>query len=129
MGKNIYWGSTRSATFQYFYQWHLPIYSKMLPKKLYWWHLSKWFYNYFMVLNPEQFSFMLLGVDYSLQTNIICGDKILKSIKQEKVLGVTLDNTLNTKKANKNFNVLTRVQKHIITDKKAYIFLLYLIAI
>ena len=82
-----------------------------------------------MVLNPEQFSFMLLGVDYSLQTNIICGDKILKSIKQEKVLGVTLDNTLNTKKANKNFNVLTRVQKHIITDKKAYIFLLYLIAI
>ena len=82
-----------------------------------------------MVLNPEQFSFMLLGVDYSLQTNIICGDKILKSIKREKVLGVTLDNTLNTKKANKNFNVLTRVQKHIITDKKAYIFLLYLIAI
>ena len=82
-----------------------------------------------MVLNPEQFSFMLLGVDYSLQTNIICGDKILKSIKQEKVLGVTLDNTLNSKKANKNFNVLTRVQKHIITDKKAYIFLLYLIAI
>ena len=36
--------------------------------------LSKWFYNNFMVLNPEKFSFMLLGVDDSLQTNLVCGD-------------------------------------------------------
>ena len=28
--------------------------------------LSKWFYNNFMVLNPEKCSFMLLGVDDSL---------------------------------------------------------------
>ena len=76
--------------------------------------LSKWFYNNFMVLNPEQCSFMLLGVDDSLQTNVVCGDQILKKIIQEKVLGVTLDNKLNfathlsniTKNANK-FNALT----------------------
>ena len=36
--------------------------------------LSKWFYNNFMVLNPERCSFMLLGVDNSLEANLVCGD-------------------------------------------------------
>ena len=36
--------------------------------------LSKWFYNNFMVLNTEKCSSMLLGVDDSLQTNLVCGD-------------------------------------------------------
>ena len=48
--------------------------------------LSRWFYNNFMVLNPEKCSFMLLGVDESLQTKLVCGDEILKNTKQEKVL-------------------------------------------
>ena len=34
--------------------------------------LSKWFYNNFMVLNPDKCSFMLLGVDNELQTNLVC---------------------------------------------------------
>ena len=38
---------------------------------------------------------MLLGVDDSLQTNLKFVDEILKNAKQEKVLGVTLDNKLN----------------------------------
>ena len=33
--------------------------------------LSKWFYNNFMVPNPEKCSFMLLGVDNSLQANLV----------------------------------------------------------
>ena len=45
--------------------------------------------------NPDKCSFMLLGVDDSLQTSLICGDEILKNTKQEKMLGVTLDNKLN----------------------------------
>ena len=40
--------------------------------------LSKWFYNNFMVCNPEKRSFMLLGVDDPLQTNLVCGDQILE---------------------------------------------------
>ena len=40
--------------------------------------LPKWFYNKFMVLNPEKRSFMLLGVDDRLQTNLVCGDQILE---------------------------------------------------
>ena len=43
--------------------------------------LSKWFYNDFMVLNPEKCSFMLLDVDYSLQANLVCGDEILENAK------------------------------------------------
>ena len=52
--------------------------------------LSKWLYNNFMVLNPDQCSFMLLGVDDGLQTNMVCGNETLKNSKQEKVLGLLL---------------------------------------
>ena len=40
--------------------------------------LSKWFYIRFLVRNPEKRSFMLLGVDDPLQTNLVCGDQILE---------------------------------------------------
>ena len=74
---------------------------------------------------------MLLGADDSLQTNLVCGDEILKNTKQEKVLGVTLGNKLDftthllniTKNANKKFNALTRVQNYMITDQKSLHFL------
>ena len=92
--------------------------------------LSKWFYNNFMVLNPDKCSFMLLGADDELQTNLVCGNETLKNSKQEKVLGVTIGNKLNflthlsniTKNANIIFNALTRVQKYKTTDKKNRIF-------
>ena len=58
---------------------------------------------------------MLLGVDDELQTNLVCGNESLKNSKQEKVLGVTIDNKVNfetylsdiTKNANIKFNALT----------------------
>ena len=40
--------------------------------------LPKWFYNKFMVRNPEKSSFVLLGVGDPLQTNLVCGDQILE---------------------------------------------------
>ena len=69
---------------------------------------------------------MLLGVDDVLQTNLVCGNETLKNSKQEKVLGVTIDNKLNfathltniTKNTNSKFNALTRVQKYMTKDKK-----------
>ena len=56
----------------------------------------------------------------------MCGNETLKNSTQEKVLGVTIDNKLNfathlsniTKNANIKFNVPTRVQKYMTTDKK-----------
>ena len=38
---------------------------------------------------------MLLDDDDPLQTSLVCGDEILRSTKQEIVLGATLDNKLN----------------------------------
>ena len=96
--------------------------------------LSKWFYNNFMVLNPDKCSF--IGVDDELQTNLLCGNESLKNSKPEKVIGVTIDNKLNfathlsniTKNAKIKFNSLTRVQKYMATDQKNvyYLFLLNL---
>ena len=40
--------------------------------------LSEWFYNKFMVRNPEKRSLMLLGVDDPSQTNLVCGDQIFE---------------------------------------------------
>ena len=92
--------------------------------------LSKWFYNNFMVLNSDRCLFMLLGVVDSLQTNLVCGDVILKNTKHEKVFGVILDNNVNfakhllniTENANKQFNAFTEVQNYVITDQKKLIF-------
>ena len=88
--------------------------------------LPKWFYNNFMVLNPEKGSFMLLDVDIHCKPTWYVVMKFLNTRKQEKVLGVTLDNTLNfatnllniTKNATKKLNTLTRVQKYMTTDQK-----------
>ena len=88
--------------------------------------LSKWFYNSFMVFNPDKCFFMFLGVDDEFQTNLVCGNEALKNSKQEKALWVTIDNKRDfvthlsniTKNANIKFNALTRVQKYTTTDKK-----------
>ena len=60
----------------------------------------------------------------------MCGNETLKNSKQEKVLGVAIDNKLNfatylsniPKNANIKFNALTRVQKYMTTDQKKRIF-------
>ena len=78
---------------------------------------------------------MLLGVDDVLQTNLVCGNETLKNSKQEKVLGVTIDNKLNfathltniTKNTNSKFNALTRVQKYMTKDKKKNVYSLLLL--
>ena len=77
---------------------------------------------------------MLLRADDSLQTSLVCVDEIHKNTKQEKVLGVTLDNKLNfathlsniTKNVNKKFNALTRVQKYMTTDQKKLLFFCFI---
>ena len=86
-----------------------------------------------MVPNSNKCSFMLLGVDNELQTNLVCRNETLKNSKQEKVLGVTIDNKLNfathlsniTKNANIKINALTRVRKYMTADQKTYILFIY----
>ena len=73
---------------------------------------------------------MFLGVDDSLETNLVFDDKTLNNTEQQKVLDVTLDDKLKftadllniTKNANKKFNALTRVQKYKTTEQKSLFF-------
>ena len=55
-----------------------------------------------MALNPDKYPFLLLGVDDSLQTNLVYGDEFYKTSKQEAVFGATLDN--------KSFFCYTRIK-------------------
>ena len=45
--------------------------------------LSKWFYNNFMVLNPDKCSLMLLVIDDELQTSLVYGNETIKNSKQK----------------------------------------------
>ena len=62
---------------------------------------------------------MLIGVKVELQTDLASNNVTIKNSKKEKVLGIIFDNKLDfpmhlpsiTKKANINFNALSRVQK------------------
>ena len=88
-----------------------------------------------MVLNPDKCSFMLLVVDDEFQTKLVCRNETLKNSKQEKVLGVTIENKLNfathlsgiIKNASIKFNALTRVQKYMTTDQKKNVYSLLLL--
>ena len=81
--------------------------------------------QWFMVLNPDKSSFMLLGVADELQTNLVCRNKTIKNSKQEKILEVTTDSKLNfathliniTKIVNIKLNALTGVQTYLTTDQ------------
>ena len=62
---------------------------------------------------------MLIGVKDELQTDLASNNVTIKNSKKEKVLGIIFDNKFDfsmhfpsiTKKANINFNALSRVQK------------------
>ena len=64
-----------------------------------------------MVLIPDKCSFMLLGVDDKLQTNLVCENATLKNSKQEKVLRVTVDNKFNLATHLRNTNASEKYQQ------------------
>ena len=47
--------------------------------------MSKWFYNNFMVLNPDKCWFVLLDVKDELQTDLVGGKETIKSSNQGEV--------------------------------------------
>ena len=77
-----------------------------------------------MVLNPDKCSIMLFGVKNELQRGLVSNNVTNKNSKEEKLLGINFDNTINfsthlisiTKKANIKLNPLTRVQKYMTPE-------------
>ena len=63
--------------------------------------ISEWFYENYMVLNPDKCHFLTLGFnkpfpDFSFENSII------KNVNEEKILGIVIDNNHNFKSHIKN---------------------------
>ena len=90
---------------------------------------SNWIYKNFFVLNLDKYYFMLFGVNDDILTDLASNNSTVKDSKKEKILGIIFDNKLDfslhltsiTKKTNIKLNNLTRVQKYIILEQKAFL--------
>ena len=80
--------------------------------------ISEWFYENYMILNPDKCHFLTLGFnkpfpDFSFDNTII------KIVTEEKILGIVINNNLNFKsymkkiceKANQKPSALARISK------------------
>ena len=55
--------------------------------------ISKWFHENCMIINPDKCHFMVLG-DSNCTYNFTCNGTTIESSKEEKVLGITIDDKL-----------------------------------
>ena len=84
--------------------------------------LIDWFHNNYMILNPNKCSFMVLGQNNPQELTF--ENFTLKNTKEEKVLGITIDNELKfdthlkniCKKANQKLSVLSRISNYMSTN-------------
>ena len=80
--------------------------------------ISEWFYENYLVLNPNKYHFLTLGFNkpfpgFSFENTII------KNVMEEKVLGILIGNNLNFKshmekiceKANQKLSTLAKISK------------------
>ena len=58
--------------------------------------ISEWFYENYMLLNPEKCHFLTLGFNKS-SPDFSFENTIIKNVTEEKILGIVIDNNLNFK--------------------------------
>ena len=86
--------------------------------------LTKWFYDNYVVLNPDKRHFMTLGFqdqNFDFHYQIV----FIRNLAEEKILGITIDNKLNFKShienictvANQKLSVFCRISDYIDSDK------------
>ena len=88
--------------------------------------LNNWFYENYMILNPEKCSFLCLGIKDISSININLQGHLLTASKEEKILGIYIDHKLNfdlhikmlCKKASQKLNALSRISPYI-NEKQA----------
>ena len=94
-----------------------------------WKKLTKWFYENYMVLNSRKCHFMCLGQNTVIEAFVY--DNIeMKNSKEEKILGVIIDNKLRfkshvkdlSKKASQKIWALSRLINHLNDSEKEMIF-------
>ena len=88
--------------------------------------VNDWFYENFMVLNPEKSHFMCLGKDIDDTETLSFNDLALKNSKEVEILGITLDRSMgfNThiknicRKAGQKLSALLRISPYLDQGKK-----------
>ena len=86
--------------------------------------LTKWFYDNYMVLNPDKCHFMTLGFQ-DQNFDFHYKNVVIKNSAEEKILGITIDNKLNYKAhtinlcivANPKLSALCRISNYIDSGK------------
>ena len=87
--------------------------------------VEDWFFENYMILNPEKCYFMCIGKNVSDSELLNLNDLNLKNCKEVEILGITLDRNLNFKrhiknsrKAGQKLSALLRISSHINIDRK-----------
>ena len=83
--------------------------------------ILQWFTENGMVANPEKFQLMFLGLKNNQQMCLCIDDKIINQCQQVKLLGVTIDSTLNFDehifelcgKVNKKVSAFSRLRNYL----------------
>ena len=89
-----------------------------------------WFFEYYMILNPEKCYFMCIGKNVNDSELLNLNNLNLKNPKEVEISGITLDRNLNFKrhikkicrKAGQKLSALLRTSSHINTDKKTLLY-------
>ena len=92
--------------------------------------ITRWFYKDYMTLNAGKCHFMCLGKDTANET-FIFKTLVMKNNKEQKILGVTIDNKLNCKshikelckKASQKIGTLSRLSIYLNDSEKKKKFL------
>ena len=92
--------------------------------------VENWFFENYMILNPEKCYFMCIGKNVSDSELPNLNNLNLKNCKEVEVLGITIDRNLNFKghiknicrKADQKLSALLRISSPINTDKKSLLY-------
>ena len=90
--------------------------------------INNWFYENFMVLNPERSQFMFTGKETDDVETLNLNDLVINNSKEAEILGVMLDRNLNfythikntCRIAGQKLNALLRISPYLDQGKFCY---------
>ena len=92
--------------------------------------INNWFYENFMVLNPEKSHFMCIGQKIDHAETLNFNNLAIKNSKEVEILGITLDRNMNfhthikniCRKAGQKLNALLRISPYLDQSKKVLLY-------
>ena len=92
--------------------------------------INNWFYENFMVLNPEKSHFMCIGQKIDHAETLNFNNLAIKNSKEVEILGITLDRNMNfhthikniCRKAGQKLSALLRISPYLDQRKKVLLY-------